>query len=153
MWGDTGRYGEVWGDEDELVLEHLRGGRLGEGSRETRRRRERAHPLEDAERVPLAHDLLHVRVRGEEGDHAVGHGGGDVEEQLAVVAHGGGLGAQVKLGRERRLVGAARHDEREDDVAREGHGEGVDGARLEAENLGVHVDGRQGACCYQRVIG
>jgi len=88
---------------------------------------------------------LHVRVGGEECDDPVGHAGGRLEQQLAVVAHGGGLGAQVELGREWRLVGATRDDERADDVSREGHCERVHCAWLEAEDLGVHVDGREGA--------
>ena len=36
--GRYGRYGEVWGDEDELVLEHLRGGLRGASEKGLARR-------------------------------------------------------------------------------------------------------------------
>ena len=52
---------------------------------------------------PPALSHLHVRIGSKEGDDPVRHAGGRLEEQLAVVPHGGRLGPQVKLGREGRL--------------------------------------------------
>jgi hypothetical protein len=43
----------------------------------------RAARLQDAHVVPARHDLVHVEVGDEEADDAVGHGGGQVDQQAA----------------------------------------------------------------------
>ena len=95
--------------------------------------------------MPLAHNLLHVGVRGEEGDDTIGHRLRALEQQLAVVAYGRRLGARVEFGREHRLVGAARHDERADHVSRKRHLKRLDDDGLDGEDLLVHVERGEGA--------
>lgn len=111
-------------DEDELVLPDV---------------------VEDAHALPHADDGFHVEVRGEEDDEAVGRDPREVGQQRAVVAHHARLVADLEGGGDGRLVAAARDDHGQEGGARERHRVGFLHHGREAEHLGVHLQGGDGA--------
>ena len=74
--------------------------------------------------IPLCNRALHVGVRGEEADDAVGHDRGQGNEQVAEIAHDAVVVALVKCRADRALVRAAGHDHGEDGFPRVVHGHG-----------------------------
>eukprot|EP00960_Hanusia_phi_P074340 768216-Hanusia_phi.AAC.4 len=91
-----------------------------------------------------AHDLLHVAIGREEDDHAVGHTCGELYDESPIVVDDRSVAPALVARVERHLVGAAGDDHGADALAGERHLEGL-GERHEVEDLGVEVDGAEGA--------
>eukprot|EP00982_Pelagococcus_subviridis_P011619 31103-Pelagococcus_subviridis.AAC.9 len=90
--------------------------------------------------VPLAHDLLHVRVRHEERDEAVRDARGHVDENPPVVLNHPRIVAHVKLGAHRLLVRASGDHDRTQAVPGQRHRQRYARDRVEGQKLGVQVD-------------
>lgn len=95
--------------------------------------------------MPHADDGFHVEVGGEENDDTVWSDFGEFGEEVAVVAHVGGVVSGLEAGGDGILVAAAGDDEGEEGSAGKGHGIGFLDHGGEAEHFGVHVEGRNGA--------
>mmetsp|Transcript_8128 Transcript_8128/g.22362 ORF Transcript_8128/g.22362 Transcript_8128/m.22362 type:complete len:252 (-) Transcript_8128:1272-2027(-) len=132
-------------DVDQLVLKHAVENRRQPCPGAASAAVAAARALGARRLCPLADHLLHVKVRREEGDHAVGHVLGHLNEELAVGAYGRVLGASLEARAQRSLVSGAAEDEWADTVPAKRHSERAHDAGGEAQELWVELDGRERA--------